>query len=42
MKCAKRISKGRNEVTTVEVLECAKAACSDLEEVENAQDKKRI
>ena len=41
VKSAKGISKGRNEVTTAEVLECAKA-CSDLEEVENAQDKKRI
>ena len=41
VKSAKRIdlSKGRNEVTTAEVLECAEAACSDLE---NAQDKKRI
>ena len=40
MKSAKRISKGRNEITTSEVLECAKAACSDVEEVENARDKR--
>ena len=39
VKSAKRISKG---ITTVEVIECAEAACSELEEAENPQDKKRI
>ena len=39
VKSAKRITKG---ITTAEVIECAEAACSDLEEVENPQDKKRI